>query len=329
MGTPSREDFRLIAMPASSRLAAFARDVAAGLTASPKHLSCCYFYDQEGSRLFEAICQLPEYYLTRAETAILQNHADEIAARFPGETTLVELGSGNSTKTRLLLEAFLRTRPRQRYVPLDICRTVLEETARELLRDYPALDIVAVAAEYHEGLRYVRSEADRPKLILWLGSNIGNFDRRQAAVFLKQVRSTMTRADRLLVGIDLRKDRAVLEAAYDDAQGVTSAFNLNLLARINRELDGHFDLAKFKHRAVYDEKAGRVEMFLVSTAAQRVTLDRLGLKVDFAAGEAVHTEDSYKYALEEIDALAETTGLALEQRWLDEERRFSLNLFAS
>lgn len=329
MGAPSREDFRLIAMPASSRLAAFARDVAAGLTGSPKQLSCCYFYDQEGLCLFEAICQLPEYYLTRAETAILQNHVDEIAARFPSETTLVELGSGNSTKTRLLIEAFLRTRPRQRYVPLDICRTVLEETARELLRDYPALEIVAVAAEYHEGLRYVRSEAARPKLILWLGSNIGNFDRRQAARFLDQVRGTMTRSDRLLVGIDLRKDRAILEAAYDDAQGVTSAFNLNLLARINRELDGNFDLAKFRHRAIYDEEAGRVEIYLVSTADQRVAIDRLGLAVDFAAGEAVHTEDSYKYALEEIDALAQTAGLTMEQRWLDEEGRFSLNLFAS
>lgn len=328
MAPSPQERFRLIAMPAASRLAAFARDVAAGLMASPKRLSCCYFYDQEGSRLFEAICQLPEYYLTRAEAAILQARAPEIAAHFPDETTLVELGSGNSDKTRLLIDAFLNTRPRLRYVPLDICRTVLEETARDLLRDYPALEIVALAAEYHEGLQYLRADADWPKLILWLGSNVGNFDRQEAAAFLKRVRGTMATADRLLVGIDLRKDRAVLEAAYDDAQGVTGAFNLNLLVRINRELDGHFDLANFRHRAVYQEEAGRVEMYLVSMGSQRVAIGRLGLDVEFAAGEAVHTENSYKYSLAEIDALTRSAGLRTEQRWLDEEGRFSLNLLA-
>ncbi len=322
-----RDRFRLIAMPASSRLAAFGRDVADGLRASPKRLSCCYFYDQEGSRLFEAICDLPEYYLTRAEASILQAHAGEIVARFPAETTLVELGSGNSAKTRLLLEAFLKTRRRQRYVPLDICRTVLEETSLELLRDFPALEIEAVAAEYQEGLRYLRAETDRPRLVLSLGSNIGNFDRAEAAEFLGQVRAFLTNADRLLVGIDLRKDRAILEAAYADAQGVTAAFNLNLLTRINRELGGRFDLAKFTHRAVYNEEIGRVEMYLVSSVPQQVRIDRLDLTVSFATGEAVHTENSYKYSPAEIDTLAAAAGLALEQRWLDTKGRFSLNLF--
>jgi dimethylhistidine N-methyltransferase len=319
--------YRLLELSADDPRAEFGRDVAAGLTATPKRLSCRYFYDRDGSRLFEAICELPEYYLTRAEAAILRAHAAEIAARFPDETTLVELGSGSAIKTQLLIDAFLRTRPRLRYVPVDICRPVLEESSLKLLRTFPTLEIIAVAAEYHEGLRHLRAETQRPKLVLWLGSNIGNFERPAAAAFLAQVRGTMTAADRLLVGIDLRKDRAVLEAAYDDAQGVTAAFNRNLLERINRELDGGFDLSQFRHVARYDKEAGRVEMYLVSACAHRVAIGQLGLEVDFAVGERVHTENSYKYSLAEIDAVARAAGLTSEQRWLDTEGRFSLSLF--
>ncbi len=175
-------------------LVEFGRDVLAGLTASPKRLSCRYFYDQEGSRLFEAICEQPEYYLTRAETAILREQAGAIAARFLGDVTLVELGSGNSSKTRLLLDAFLKDRRAVRYVPIDICRPVLESSAASLAKQYPRLEIVPVAAEYHEGLQLLGMEADRPKLILWLGSNIGNFERGEAAQFLRQVRDTDDRS---------------------------------------------------------------------------------------------------------------------------------------
>lgn len=322
-----RPRFRLIAMDASARLAAFARDVQAGLTSRPKRLSCCYFYDGEGSLLFEEICELPEYYLPRAEREILQAHAAELAAWFAGDITLVELGSGNAAKTRILIGAFLRRQETLCYVPVDICRTVLEESSRQLLKDYPHLEILAVAGEYHEGLRHLNTEA-RPKLVLWLGSNVGNFDRPEAAQFLRRVRATMSPRDRLLMGVDLRKDRAVLERAYDDARGVTAQFNLNLLARINRELDGHFDLTKFRHRAVYREDMGRIEMYLDSVCAQQVAIDRLGLKVPFAPGEAIHTENSYKYSFAEIEELAAGAGLSVEQRWLDNERRFSVNLLA-
>jgi dimethylhistidine N-methyltransferase len=318
--------FRLLELSAGDPGTEFARDVAAGLTAVPKYMSCRYFYDREGSRLFAAICELPEYYLTRAETEILQTHAREIAALFSGEVTILELGSGNAVKTRLLLKAFLDGRRRLRYVPIDICRPVLEESAADLLRLFPGLEIVAVAAEYHDGLRQLRSESSRPRLILWLGSNIGNFTRSEAAAFLRQVRDTMHPADRMLIGVDLRKDRAVLEAAYDDAAGVTAAFNLNLLARINHELDGNFDVNAFQHRAVYDPDLGRIEMYLVSTRAQRVTLGRMGLTVTFAAGEAIHTENSYKYSLAEMDALATTAGLQRQRCWQDAEGRFSLHL---
>ncbi len=323
-----RERLTLIETPSAGDPAAFARDVAAGLARTPKRLPCRYFYDREGSLLFEAICRLPEYYVPRAEREILERRAPEIAACLPLGAALVELGSGSAAKTRLLIEALLRRQGALRYVPVDVSRSMLEESAFGLLADYPLLQIVAVAAEYEEGLGVLGRAADGPKLILWLGSNIGNLERPEAAAFLRRVRELMTPDDRLLVGIDLRKDRTVLERAYDDAQGVTARFNRNILARINRELGGRFDLDTFRHRAVYDEAAGRVEMYLVSMQAQRVPIERLGLEVTFAAGEAIHTENSYKYAPSEIDALAEAAGLRVEQRWLDGGRRFSDNLLA-
>jgi dimethylhistidine N-methyltransferase len=304
----------------------FAEDVATGLTATPKRLPCRYFYDREGSRLFEAICELPEYYLTRAEAEILRDHADEIADACPAEVTVIELGSGNAVKTRLLLDALGRARRRVRYVPIDICRSVLEESSAALLRLFPWLEIVAVAAEYEQGLRHLATESDRPKLVLWLGSNIGNFDRAEAATLLRRIRDTLEPTDLMLIGVDLRKDRAVLEAAYDDASGVTAAFNLNLLARINRELDANFDIIAFRHRAVYDSELGRIEMYLVSTRSQRVTIGRLGLKVEFATGETIHTENSYKYSLTEMAEVARAAGLRTERRWQDAEGRFSLHV---
>jgi L-histidine N-alpha-methyltransferase len=322
------ERFTLLATTPRDQYAALARDVRAGLLARPKWLPCQYFYDAEGSRLFEEICALPEYYLTRAEWEILRVHAPAVAGRFSGPITLVELGSGSAAKTRVLIEAFLRRQKTLRYVPIDISRAALEESSGQLLRDYPALEITAVLAEYHEGLRHLRGKHDQPRLILWLGSNVGNFHRDEASAFLVDVRRTMTAADRLLVGIDLRKDRSILEAAYDDSRGVTARFNLNLLERISRELGGHFDPEAFGHRAVYDEEAGRVEMYLDSRAAQRVRLDRLDLEVSFAAGEPIHTENSYKYSFAEIEALAAAAGLQVEAQWLDSQKRFSANLLA-
>jgi L-histidine Nalpha-methyltransferase len=312
----------------------FAREVELGLTSTPKRLPCRYLYDQQGSCLFEEICALPEYYLTRTERRILQEHADEIAALFPEETTLVELGSGSAAKTRLLIEAFLRRRragrfARLRYVPIDISPTVLEESSVALLEAYPRLEIVAVAAEYQEGLVRLQEEIYRPKLILWLGSNVGNLDRPEAMRFLGIIRRTMTAWDRLLIGIDMRKARDVLDAAYDDPRGVTARFNLNLLARINRELGGQFDLSGFRHRAVYNEPRGRVEIYLDSLQAQRVRIEQLDLDVSFASGESIHTENSYKYSREEIAELAEAADLEVQRQWFDAEHRFSVSLMAA
>jgi dimethylhistidine N-methyltransferase len=317
--------FTLIQSRAEDRRKAFAQDVRAGLTQQPKELSCCYFYDAEGSRLFEAICDLPEYYPTRCEREILDRHAAAIVQPLPDDLTLAELGSGNADKTRLLIAALLKKQGRLRYVPIDICSAVLRDSAQQLVRDFADLEVTAVAAEYRDGLRHLQGIAG-PKLILWLGSNVGNFHRAEAADFLRQVRSFMTAGDRFLMGVDLRKDRTILEPAYDDAQGVTAEFNFNLLIRINRELAGHFDLARFQHRAVYRDDLGRIEMHLVSRETQRIRIDALDLDVDFAAGETIHTENSYKYSLAEIEELATQGGFALAGQWFDARSWFSVSL---
>lgn len=319
--------FRLITRSTATQREDFARDVATGLKSVPKWLPCRYFYDPLGSKLFEAICELPEYYLTRAETAILQQYAAEIVSAFPATTDLIELGSGSAVKTRLLLEAFSRRGTLGRYIPIDICREVLEQSAQSLLAAYPELEIEGLAAEYHDGLAYLREHDARPKLVLWLGSNIGNLDRSDAIRFLNQLAGALAPPDQVLIGFDLRKSRAVLEAAYDDACGVTAAFNRNILRRINVELGGNFDLRGFAHRATYNEQLGRIEMHLVSARPQQVRLDRLQLKVAFDAGETIHTENSYKYTPAEIDTLAAAAGLPARQQWYDAERRFCLALF--
>jgi L-histidine N-alpha-methyltransferase len=326
---PLEGRFRLVVdAGVNSHLEAFARDVRAGLTASPKSLPCRYFYDREGSQLFEQICDLPEYYLPRAEREILEARAPALASRFATRVTMVELGSGSAAKTRILVEAFLRRHEALRYVPVDISQAILEESARALLETYSGLEVLAVAGDYLDGLRYLGVDGNDLKLILWLGSSIGNLERQDAAAFLGRVRHTMSPRDRLLVGIDLRKDRRVLEPAYDDSQGVTARFNKNILTRINRELGGHFELETFRHHAVYDEESGRIEMYLVSTRAQHVRIDRLGLAVRFDAGEALHTENSYKYSLSEIEALARGGTLRIDTQWVDTGGRFAVTLFA-
>jgi L-histidine N-alpha-methyltransferase len=320
--------FELNAAPATRVLGAFAQDVRRGLTSRPKTLPCRHFYDDEGSRLFEQICGLPEYYLTRAEHEILEDHAGEITSAVPHGATLVELGSGSAVKTRLLIEALAPREERLRYVPIDISRSALEESARALLAAHPNLEVRAVAGEYAVGLSLLERLAPAPRLLLWLGSNVGNLHREEARAFLAGVRARLDPRDRLLLGVDLRKDASVLEKAYDDAAGVTARFNLNLLHRVDRELGGRFGAAAFEHRARYDVEAGRVEMSLCSLRAQRVRIDGLDLEVAFASGESIHTENSYKYAPAEIDALAAGAGFDSAGAWLDRAGRFSLNLLA-
>jgi len=320
--------YTLLESDPHAQRASFAEAVAQGLGSDPKTLPCRFLYDAQGSELFEEICRLPEYYLTRAEREILEQRAGEIAAAAGPCGELVELGSGSASKTRLLIEAFLRSGRDLRYVPIDISRSALAESAKSLQGDYPLLEIRAIAGEYEKGLRHLQADADAPRLILWLGSNIGNFDRADAARFLTHVRDAMRARDRLLVGIDLRKDRRSLERAYDDASGVTARFNLNLLARINRELGGRFDLSAFRHEAIWRAREGRVELSLVSRRDQEISIRAQGLVVKLRKGERIHTEDSFKYSLREISEVAREAGLAVVHRWLDGAARFSLNLLA-
>ena len=306
----------------------FLEDLRSGLLARPKTLPCRWFYDEAGSRLFEQICELPEYYLTRCERSILEEHAAEIAGRFERPATLVELGSGSASKTRRIIEAFLEQQDRLVFAPIDISRGMLTESAQILLEDYPELDIRAFAGRYETGLESLASWTRAPRLTLWLGSSVGNLDRAQAASFLRGLSTGMHFSDRLLIGIDLRKDPRVLEAAYDDSQGVTARFNRNLLVRVNRELGGHFDPESFSHRASWQPSPGRVESHLVSRRDQQVRIETLGLEVSFTAGETIHTENSYKYSREEIETSAREAGMLCEAQWLDKDALYSLNLFA-
>lgn len=302
-------------------LGELAEDVREGLTAHPKRLACRFFYDDEGSALFDLICALPEYYLWRAEREILERHADELAQLCPTGTTVVELGSGSASKTKLILGSLLR-RGAVRYVPVDISAAALAQSQAELAAFGASLRFEPIEGEYEVGLRWL--ETDRaPKLLLWLGSNIGNLDRAGAIRFVTRVAQAMSPDDRFLLGVDQRKSAAILEPAYDDAAGVTARFNKNLLVRINRELGGTFELSAFGHRARYDEALGKVDMFLVSERAQRVRIEALGMELAFAAGEEIHTESSYKYSRQEMDTLAEAAGLRIERYWEDGQRRFA------
>ena len=323
-----RPRYTLIESPAEHDAGDFAAAVAAGLSLARKTLPCRFLYDARGSRLFDAICETPEYYLTRAEHEILGARAGAIAARFAAPITLAELGSGSARKTRLLIEAFLARHASLRYLPIDISRGALEASARDLVARYPGLEICAIASEYHAGLRLLRAATAGPKLVAWLGSNIGNFERSEAAGFLRRVRGALADEDRLLLGVDLRKPREVLEAAYDDARGVTASFTLNLLVRINRELGGRFAPAAFSHRARWLEDEGKIEIHLVSRQRQRVAIEALGLEVAFEKDEAIHVEDSFKYSPAEIDELLKAASLRCEERWVDAQCRFALVLCA-
>ena len=312
----------------------FAGDVRRGLSARPKRLAPKYFYDELGSQLFDAICLLPEYYLTRAEGEIFDRHAREIVERAREDArrvTLFELGSGSASKTRRIIDALLAEQRSLTYVPVDISPAALEASARALLGVYDSLSVTAYAADYDSALPRLgesREEGARA-LVLFLGSNVGNFDRGEARAFLRRVREGFRAGDMMLLGADLKKDAAVLEAAYDDALGVTAAFNLNLLARINRELGADFNLRDFRHVAVYDDVEGRVEMHLESTRVQTIRVGALDLEISFDAGERLHTENSYKYSLAELSALAAETGFSRAHTWLDSGERFSSSLFVA
>lgn len=304
--------------------AGFLQEVLAGLTVSPKHLPCKYFYDKRGSELFDRICLLDEYYLTRADLQIMERYAAEMGAQIGPGVMLVEFGSGSSVKTRYLLDALPQPAA---YVPVDISREHLQQTSAELARDYPGLEILPVAADFTgEFTLPLSTRAPTRTAVYFPGSTIGNFMPGQAVALLGQITRLCGAGGGLLIGIDLKKDARTIEAAYNDALGVTAEFNLNLLRHINRELGADFDLELFTHRAVYNPAAGRVEMYLVSREPQAVTLG--GTVIEFARGETICTEYSHKYTVEEFAALAAEAGLTLRRQWTDRDRYFGVLHFA-
>ncbi len=322
----TEEKFSLHNLVKRDPLAGLAEDVRRGLATKPKRFLPKYFYDELGSQLFEAICLLPEYYLTRAENDILKRYADEIVAEVDGEITLIELGSGSASKTRLIIEALLRKQDQLLFMPVDISASALDSSSRILLQSYPRLKIEAYAADYFAGMAELAKTPRARTLALFLGSNISNFDPPEALRFLRALRQGLREGDALLLGADLKKDREILEAAYNDALGVTAAFNLNVLARINRELGGDFDLRGFQHHAFYNEEVGRVEIYIESLREQSVSIGELAMAVQFGEGEQIHTENSYKYDLSDIANLAVETGFTRARTWLDQGKQFSSNL---
>lgn len=308
-------------------LSDLARDVRAGLSKpKQKELPSKYFYDDVGSALFEAICVLPEYGLTRADARLLRESADQVVARLPAGTIVAELGSGSGKKTRFVLEALALRQP-VLYHPIDISGAALAQSEKELgLID--RVSIVGFEAEYLDGLAAVakRREPGQRLLVLFLGSTIGNFDRPAGEAFLRRVREAIEPGDRLLLSTDLVKPEPVLVAAYDDQAGVTAAFNKNLLARINRELDATFDLKRWRHRAVWNSLDRRVEMHLQSMEEQTVQVRKARFAVRFREGETIWTESSHKYTAPEVFALADRAGFTCERQWVDAEWPFAQSL---
>jgi dimethylhistidine N-methyltransferase len=306
----------------------FAAEVRQGLTATPKWLPCKLFYDASGLALFDDICRVPEYYLTRTETAILRQHAAAIIHQYPGPVALAELGSGSSIKTGLLIEPALKRQGHLHYYPIDILASALEDSGRRLLEDNTGLVVTGLVGEFRHGLDYLRGQPGGPRLIAFLGSTVGNFNEEEIDQFFSMLRCCLRTEDRFLLGVDLLKDPKVLLAAYDDSRGVTARFNLNLLARLNRDLGADFDVAAFHHRAVFNEERSRIEMHLVSVRKQLVHIGGLGLTVDFAAGETIHTENCYKHSVQAMTALLERHGLRVLRLDTDPARWFGLFLVA-
>lgn len=302
---------------------AFADDVRRGMATDPKYLLSRYFYDAAGDLLFQKIMNLPEYYLTRCEFEIFQKHRQAIFSELSGAPfDLIELGAGDGLKTQVLMEAFLNEKADFRYLPIDISGSVLDMLRETLRERWPKLPVIPVEGEYFSALREIDRLSDRRKLVLFLGSNIGNMQEEQAADFLSQLRQRMHPGDLLLVGFDLKKDPEVILAAYHDAQGVTKAFNLNLLHRINRELGADFNLAAFRHWPVYNPLTGDMKSYLVSEKEQTVRIEALDLEVAFRKWEAVDMELSKKYDRSEIAWLTEHAGFEAKQWFFDENEYF-------
>jgi dimethylhistidine N-methyltransferase len=308
-----------------------------------KQLPAWLFYDEAGSRLFDEITERPEYYLTRTERAILARHADAMVARAAGleaaqldsfspdgigcnRLRIAELGAGSADKTRLLLKAAVAQQGTVIYEPVDVSFTALEEAKERIEFEIPGVTVMPRVEDYTQGLDFEPLAFGERRLVLYIGSSIGNFEPWEAERVLTRVRAGLNPGDALLLGVDLKKDEATLLAAYDDAAGVTADFNLNMLARLNRELGAEFQLDAFEHRAVWNARESRIEMHLESRVAQRVRIDALDAEVEFAEGERIHTENSYKYQPGQAESLMASAGFEPVESWTDEQGWFGVHL---
>lgn len=304
---------------------AMAREVRDGLNAIPKRLPCKLLYDDVGSALFEQITELPEYYLTRTERAIFEDYAAEMLEAAGPSLTLVELGAGTANKTRILIEELLQRQTRALFYPIDVSAAALNEAVTQMATQFPQLRVNPVVADYSGGVPALSRISGR-KLVLFIGSSIGNYDPPEAVAILRRIRRSLRAGDALLLGADRAKSSRILVPAYDDAQGVTAEFNKNILARLNRELDADFNLDAFRHVALWSRRCSRMEIYLESTAAQSVFIPAIDMDVRFAAGERIHTENSYKYPDEMVNKILNESGFKLERTWSDPKRWFGVHL---
>jgi L-histidine N-alpha-methyltransferase len=303
----------------------FAEDVSFSLNQNSKFISPKYFYDKRGSELFEKICDLPEYYPTRTEIQILKKIKPYLQKYLDDSFRLVELGSGSSVKTRLILDVFSNFQGRIDYFPIDISE-IITESSELLQKDYDQLHITGIVDTYEGGLEFIENYDDKKNLIIFLGSSFGNFPPKEGKTFLEKINSVMKKSDLFLIGLDLVKNKKTLEKAYDDSQGITAKFNLNVLSRINDELDADFDLTNFKHIAMYNEKDQRVEMYLKSLVNQSVIISKANLSLKISQDELIHTEHSHKYTISQIQEMMKDAGFEIKEMWQDSQKLFSLSL---
>jgi dimethylhistidine N-methyltransferase len=302
-----------------------ALEVFEGLSATPKRLPSKLFYDHIGSALFEQITELPEYYLTRTERSIFETFAGDILQHAGGSLTLVELGAGTAAKTCILIEELLARQNRALFYPIDVSPSALQEAVTQLGQQFPGLRVNPIVADYTGGVPALSRISGR-KLVLYIGSSIGNFEPDESVRMLRRIRRTLRAGDALLLGADYAKSPKILLPAYDDSQGVTAEFNRNILARLNREFDANFEVDRFRHIPVWNRRQSRIEAYLESTIAQTAFIPALELDVSFAPGERIHTEISYKYTDEMIESILRDSGFALEHTWCDRQKWFGVHL---
>ena len=303
----------------------FAEEISYTLSQNSKFINPKFFYDRKGSDLFESICSLPEYYPTKTEISILKKLKHDLSSYLDENMNLVELGSGSSVKTRLLLDIFTTLQIKTEYFPIDISE-ILTESSEQLLKDYDTLHITGIIDTYEGGLEFLKNYDDNKNLIIFLGSSFGNFTPDDGKLFLEKIFSTMNSGDLFLIGLDLVKDKNILEAAYDDSQGITAKFNLNVLSRINDELDADFNINNFSHYSIYNETDQRIEMNLKSLVSQSVIIAKSNLSLNFNKDELIHTEYSHKYHASQIEKLLTDVGFTIKNIWLDDKKYFSLTL---